>query len=90
MDNYRQIIRVPDKVTTDFFNLPCVLGASKNKYLEHGIFFTVDAKDTYGKEAILVYPGDYICENYEGKWTAYSAKSKETEELRTLAKCTLV
>ena len=83
MNNYRQIIRVPDKITRHFFSLKCVLAAGKSS-LDDSTSYTVDAMTPRGDVALKAYPGDYLCEKHDGGWVRVSSwDTAAIEQLQT-------
>lgn len=59
-------IIVPQKVTSTFFNLPCIEGAYKDE--DDVVRYLIRPKYTYNGDYLTAYPGDTLIEEDNGKW----------------------
>ena len=68
---YKQAIQIGDNVT-DIMKLPCVLGAMKKSYnpavIYYILFGDIITKRVQWGEAVTAYTGDWLCEDYDGRW----------------------
>ena len=67
---YRQVILIPKKVTPTIFSLPCVFSVHKEA---DGICYLLYDWDEQGNY-IELRPGQYLCEDYDGKWEVKNEK----------------
>ena len=73
MIKFRKAIQV-GRNATDILNLPCVIGCQKEFWSDSDIRLrfelfgdTQSTKFRWG-ESIYAYHGDWLCEDYDGKW----------------------
>lgn len=78
---YKQAIQIGDNVT-DIMKLPCVLGARKKTYnpavIYYILFGDVITKRVQWGETVKAYTGDWLCEDYDGRW--YLLNDKEYKD----------
>lgn len=78
---FKQAIQIGSNVT-DIMKLPCVLGAMKKMYDPPVIYYILFG-DTITKrvqwvETVTAYTGDWLCEDYDGRW--YLLNDKEYKD----------
>ena len=70
---YKQAIQIGSRVTSTVFDLPCVLGCHKTgsgspaQVVWH-LFGDTEARHIRWGETVTAYPGDWLCEDYDGRW----------------------
>ncbi len=75
----KQKITVPSKVTTSFFDLPCIRKAFKT--LQGEVFFELRKDIVKGDKRTYIFPGDSIIEEDDGTWrTERKVFSEEDNE----------
>ena len=69
---YKQAIQIGDNVT-DIMRLPCAICAEKHivgnkSFINYKLFGdTITSMFAWG-ETIIAYSGDWLCEDYDGRW----------------------
>lgn len=67
---YRQAILVPESITPTIFALPCIF--SVHKEAGDKICYLLRSWDSEG-QYIELRPGQWLCEDYDGKWEVRNA-----------------
>lgn len=70
MENFRQAIKVGRNITS-IFNLPCIFSCHKDDE-GNPVFLLYDWDDN--GNYIEARPGDWLCENHEGRWSVLSGR----------------
>ena len=78
----KQAIQIGDNVT-GIMRLPCVLGAMKMTYnpavIYYILFGDVITKCVQWGETVKAYNGDWLCEDYDGRWHLLSDKEYKSK-----------